>query len=140
MKRTAIIVGTVVLTLMILTACGKREFGGAPDASGKSFLITAENADKGSFFMSGSLEVEDGEQIVFTSDLTKGTIGIDLIREPEEQSIDKLPDYDGAESYNYELGGTDSTSDMIPAGSYIVKATCLKKASGNIQIDVKPAG
>ncbi|MBQ6471115.1 MAG: hypothetical protein IJJ33_03965, partial [Victivallales bacterium] len=85
-----------------------------------------------------SLEVSDGEQVVFTSDLKKGTIGIALIRMPEEQSIDELTDYDDAESYQYEFSSTDSASDLIPSGSYLVKAVCLKKASGTVQIAVKP--
>ena len=139
MKRTIILFTVIVLTLLTLTACGKSEFGGLSDESGKLFTVTAERADQDSFFIGGSLEVEDGEQIVFTSNLTKGTIEIVLIRDPEEQSIDELPDFDGAESYKYEFSSTDSAADLLPSGSYLVNATCLKKASGTVQLEVKPA-
>ena len=139
MKRRntfAVIILFVLLTLM-LTACGKSEFGMSENTP-KQMTITAENSARDALFMVGSLEVSDGEQVVFTSDLKKGTIGITLIRMPEEQSIDELPDYDDAESYQYEFSSTDSASDLIPSGSYLVKAVCLKKASGTVQIAVKP--
>lgn len=139
MKRTTILITAVVLVLLTLTACGKREFGGMADSSGKMFTVTAERADKGAFFMSGALEVEEDEQITFTSNLKKGSIEIVLVREQEEQSIEELPNFDDAESYKYEFSSTDSASDLIPAGTYLVKASCLEKATGTVQIEVKPA-
>ena len=139
MKRNRVFTLIIfVLLVLTLTACMKSEFGMAENTP-KRMTITAENADKDAFFAVGSLEVSDGEQIVFTSNLTKGTIEVVLIRTPEEQSIDELPDYDNAESYKYEFSSKDSASDLVPAGTYMLKATCLKKASGTLQIEVKPA-
>ena len=139
MKKRSIYLAAIVLALLTLTACVKYEFSGAVDPAGKMFTITAAKAKKGDFLMSGSLEVEDGEQVVFTPSLKKGTIEIELIREPEDQSIDVLPNYDDAESYKYEFSSADSASDLVPAGSYMVKATCVNRATGTLQIDVKPA-
>ena len=139
MKKTAIVISAIMLAFLMLTACGKSEFGGLCDESGKAFTITAERAAKGNYFIGGSLEVEDGEELIFTSNLTKGTIEIVLIPAPEEQSIDKFPSFDDAGSCKYEFSGTDTASDLVPSGSYLVKASCLRKASGNVQIEVKAA-
>ena len=139
MKRNRVFTLIIfVLLVLALTACMKSEFGMAENTP-KRMTITAQNAGKNAFFMLGSLEVAEGEQVDITSNLTKGTIEVVLIRTPEEQSIDELPDYDNAESYKYEFSSKDSASDLVPAGTYMLKATCLKKASGTLQIEVKPA-
>ena len=81
----------LVLSMLVLTACGKSEFGLSENTE-KKMTITAENADKDSFFMVGSLEVADGEQIAITSNLTKGSVRVEIIGMPAEQSIDQIPD------------------------------------------------
>ena len=65
MKRIKTLTGIIALLLaaLLLTACGKSEFGMAENTA-KRMTIAADNADKKDFFMVGSLEVEDGEQIV----------------------------------------------------------------------------
>ena len=140
MKRRnifAVITLLVVLVLM-LTACGKSEFGLSENTE-KLMTITAEKADKDAFFLVGSLEVADGEQIEITSDLSKGTIRVEIIGAPAEQSIDEIPEMDGDATITADLSGTDGTSGTVPAGSYMLKATCLEKATGTIRIEVKPA-
>ena len=64
MKRIKTFAGIIALLLaaLLLTACGKSEFGMSENTE-KRMTITAENADKEDFFAVGSLEVEDGEQI-----------------------------------------------------------------------------
>ena len=128
----------LLLTMLMLTACGKSEFGMSENTE-KKMTITAQNADKNDFFMVGSLEVEDGEQIAFSADLTKGTIRVELIGTPAEQSIDELPELDDEATVKAELSGTDEFFETVPAGSYMLKATCLKKATGSVQIEVIPA-
>lgn len=127
-----------MLAVLLLTACGKSEFG-MSEATEKRMTITAENADKKAFFMGGSLEVEDGEQIVVTSNLKKGSIRVELVGTPAEQSIDQLPEMNGEAAMTAELTGTDGMSGTVPAGSYLLRATCLEKASGTVEIEVQPA-
>lgn len=128
----------LLLAALLLTACGKSEFG-MSEATAKRMTIAADNADKKDFFMVGSLEVEDGEQIVVTSNLKKGSIRVELVSTPAEQSIDQLPEMNGEATLTAELTGTDGVSGTVPAGSYLLRATCLEKASGTVEIEVQPA-
>lgn len=137
-KRISLFTAVAVLALLLLTACGKSEFG-LTESTEKRMTITAEHAAKDAFFMAGSLEVADGEQVVITSGLTKGTVRVELVRQPDEQSIEELPDTDGEAAVTFEVSGTDTVSETVPAGSYMVRATCLKKAGGTVQIEVIPA-
>ncbi len=139
MKRSKAFTGIIVLlAALLLTACGKSEFGLSENTE-KRMTIMAENADKKAFFMVGSLEVEDGEEIVVSSNLKKGSIRVELVGTPAEQSIDHLPETDGEATMTAELTGTDGMSGTVPAGSYLLRATCLEKASGTIVIEVQPA-
>ena len=60
MKRIRAFTGifALVVLTMVLTACGKSEFG-LTENTEKKMTITAERADKDAFFMVGSLEVSD---------------------------------------------------------------------------------
>lgn len=140
MKRIKTLTGIIALLLaaLLLTACGKSKFGMAENTA-KRMTIAADNADKKDFFMVGSLEVEDGEQIVVTSNLKKGSIRVELVGTPAEQSIDQLPEMNGEATLTAELTGTDGVSGTVPAGSYLLRATCLEKASGTVEIEVQPA-
>ena len=134
-KATAFL--SAILMLLMLTACGRFEFGPSEN-TGKQMTITAENAARDAFFVSGSLEVAEGEQIVIASDLAKGSIRVELIAVPGEQSIDKLPELDGEAILTADLDRTGGASGSVPAGWYMVKATCLEKATGTVRIEVKP--
>ena len=133
--RTKIL--ALVLSTLMLTACGKSEFGLSENTE-KRMTITAERADKDAFFMLGSLEVDDGEQIVITSHLTKGAIRVEIVGAPEE-SIDTLPQMNGAAILTADITATEGASGKVPAGSYLLRASCLKRATGSIQIEVRPA-
>ena len=127
----------LVLSMLVLTACGKSEFGLSENTE-KKMTITAENADKDAFFMVGSLEVADGEQIAITSSLTTGSVRVEIVGTPEEQSIDQIPDMNAEATLTADLKSTDSVSGTVAAGTYMLKATCLEKATGTVLVEVSP--
>ena len=138
-KRKKRIIPVIVLALLTMTiaACGKSEFK-VDGNTEKQMTITARNAEKDAFFMVGSLEVDDGEQIVITSGLDKGSIKVEIVKQTETESAERLPDLDGEAVITGNVVRTDVVSGTIPAGSYLLRATCLEKATGTVQIEVKP--
>ena len=134
-RRIYIIIFVLALTL---TACGKSEFG-VTENTWKHMTITAQNADKDAFFMVGSLDVADGEQIEITASLTKGSVKVEIVRSPDSQGISEIPEMDGAAIISANLVRTDGASGTVPAGTYLLRATCLERATGTIQINVMPA-
>ena len=137
-RRFAFAMLAVLILALTLAACGKSEFA-VTQNTGKLMLITAVNADRDAFFMVGSLEVGDREQIVITSELTKGTIRVEIIGTPDEQSIDTVPDMDGDAVITANAHSSDKVSGTVPAGTYLLKATCLEKATGTVRVEVLPA-
>ena len=138
MKNTIIVVIILVLSVMMFTACGKSEFG-VTENTGKLMTITANKADKDAFFMVGSLDVADGEMIEITPDLSEGLVKVEVVAAPEEQTADELPETDGEAVLSSNFSNNGSISGTVPEGSYMVRATCLEKATGTIDIEVKPA-
>lgn len=136
-KCYALVLALAILALT-LTACGRSTFS-VTENTGKRMTITAEQADKDDFFMLGTLEVDEGEQLAATANLTKGAIRVELIAVDAEQSIDKLPDMDGEPVFTANLKATESASGTLPAGDYLLRATCLEKATGTVQIEVSSA-
>lgn len=130
------ILSVLMLLAMMLTSCGRSEFTVTTNTA-KRMTITAEKADKGASFTVGTLEVTDGEAIVITANLTKGSVRVEIIRAPAEQSIDALPDLEGEVIILANLEGTDGASGTVPAGGYLMRATCLETATGTVQIEVK---
>ena len=141
MKRKSILLALAMsaLLMLALTGCGKSVFGVAENTE-KRISITAENADKDAFFMVGSLEVADGERIVITSSLAKGAVRVEIVAAPEDQSMDSFPKMDGDAIITADVSRTDGASGTVPAGSYLLRAVCLEKATGTIQIEVRPVG
>ena len=137
MKNKSIVLIMILALMLTLTASGKSEFGLSENTE-KKMTITAENADKDAFFMVGSLEVADGEQITITSSLTKGSVRVEIVGTPEEQSIDQIPDMNAEATLAADLKGTDSVSGTVEAGTYMLKATCLEKATGTVLVEVSP--
>ena len=136
-KKRIIIVIVLALLTMTIAACGKSEFK-VDGNTEKQMTITARNAEKDAFFMVGSLEADDGEQIVITSGLDKGSIKVEIVKQTETESAERLPDLDGEAVITGNVVRTDVVSGTIPAGSYLLRATCLEKATGTVQIEVKP--
>ena len=137
-KLFTIIMLAALLTLLT-TSCGTYEFGADTDPNGKQSTITAKNADKDDFFAGGTFELADGEQFVITSNMTRGSIQVELFATPEEQSIDELPDLDDKASITAVLSDKEEVKKEAAAGSYLLKATCLEKADGTVRIEVKPS-
>ena len=136
MKKLLIIIAS--LLLLLLAACGKSAFGISENTE-KQMTLTAENAAKDAFFMAGSLEVDEKEEIVITSALKKGSIRVEIVAMPEEQSIDTLPSLEAEALLTADLHGTEEVTGTLPAGNYQLRAACLEKATGTVQIEVKPA-
>ena len=127
-----------LLALVTLASCAKSEFG-VTDNSEKHMTLTAKNAAKDSEIMIGSLEVNEGEQIVITSGLEKGSVRVEIIAAPQEQSKDEVPAFDGDPVITANLKAGDRIAGNVSAGSYMMKATCLEKATGTVEIDVASA-
>ncbi len=137
-RNTNTVFIAILVLMLTLTACGKSEFG-VTENTGKQITVTARNADKDAFFMVGSLEVADEEQVMITSGLSKGSVRVEIVTTSEEQSIDKLPDMNGEAIITADLENGESVSGALAADSYLLRATCLEKATGTIRIEVKPA-
>ncbi len=138
MKNRSIVLIMILALMLTLTACGKSEFG-LSENDGKHMTITARNADRDAFFMVGSLDVADGEQIEIAANLTKGSVRVEIVAGAGGQDINVLPEMDGAAILTADLVRTDGASGTVPAGLYYLRATCLERATGTIQINVTPA-
>ena len=77
------------------------------------------------------------EQIAIDANLTKGSIRVELLGAPAEQSADSLPVINEEPIMKADLKNKDGASGTVPAGDYMVKATCLEKATGTVLIEVK---
>ena len=130
-------IALIFAIMIMLTGCGKSEFR-LTENTEKQMTITADNADREASFLVGTLEASDGEQIVIAAKLTKGSVRVEIVGVPADQSINELPATDAEVIFTADVTGTEGTSGMVPAGSYMLRATCLEKATGTIQIEVKP--
>lgn len=139
MKKLTVLTLALALVLCALTlaACEKPEFGVIANTE-KHMTINARNAEKDDTFMLGTLEAGEGEQIVIAADLKKGSIRVELVA-AEMQDGDQLPETDGDVIISANLEAAESATGTLPAGSYMVRATCLEKATGAIEIDLQPA-
>lgn len=126
----------LTLSVLLLSACGGTIFA-LSENSEKRMTILAKNADKYSYFVVGSLSVEKGEKIVLSSGLKKGSIRVEIIGTPAEQSIDQLPEI-GEARLSADLSDEKKTSGTVPPGTYLLRAICLHEASGSIRIEVLP--
>ena len=138
MKNKSIVLIMFLALLLTLTACGNSEFALSENDS-KHMTITARNADRDAFFMVGSLDVADGEQIEIAANLTKGSVRVEIVGAAGVQDINELPETDGAAILTANLVRTDGASGTVPAGTYLLRATCLERATGTIEINVTPS-
>lgn len=133
-RKCFVITLFILLVMLTMTACGGSAF--SIDCSDeKAAHVNAENAAKDEWVVTGSLSVEDGEEVVLKSNLEKGEIRIELYATSEEQSIDELPeDPSGEPAVVFAASGTDSMSATMAKGSYMIKATVTDKATGTVDI------
>ena len=116
MKRLLSIIAITVLAVFMLAmvSCGKHEFSGNLDDD-KNMTINAVNADTGDYFVTGTLVVEDGEQVSIDTALEKGEITVEFIASEGEQNIDELPELDGDATYTAYLSGTKVIQEKCSA-------------------------
>ncbi len=136
-SRSALIITLLFLAVMV-SACGKSEFG-VTESTDKRITITANNAGKDSYFEVGTLEVGEGEKITAAADLSKGEVRVEIFLETGEQSMDQMPQMEEDPTLWGDLRDKESVSATVGEGSYIVRATCLQKATGTVVIEVLPA-
>ncbi len=136
-NRLFAVITVLVLCAAMLAGCGKSEFG-LSENTDKLMTINAENAAKDSYFMVGSLEVGEGEQINITGDLEKGTVKVEIVAGPSE-SIEEVPDTEAEAIITANISGADGASGTVEPGSYMLRATCTEKATGTVVVEVTPA-
>ena len=139
MKITALVLAAAMT--LVLASCGKSEFA-VTELTEKKMVIDAQRAGKDDFFLSGGLEVEEGEMISATADLSEGTVKVELFLETEDQSIDEMPDVSEMTEEAVMTGNMqrqDAMSGTVTPGTYMVQATVLEKATGTVVIEVVPA-
>lgn len=132
------VAAVLAISMLAMTACS----GGSLSADAqdeKNIIITADKADEDHEITIGTLEVGEGEQVVLSADLEEGALKIELFAEPEDQSIDELPEIDGEPVFWAELANKDNASGTLEAGSYMIKITPTEKATGTATIAAGPA-
>ncbi len=137
MKRTLSLIIAILLSMSMLTACGKSEFSAIND-SDKHMTITAQNAARDDFFGIGTLKVEEGEEIHIAADLSKGSVRVEIVPVPEDQSIEEVVDIHAEAVLTANLSSTDEANGTLEPGSYMLRAACLEKADGTIEIEILP--
>ena len=133
-----IAIAALAVSMFAMTSCSKHEFSGQTDGD-KNMTINAVNADKGDYFVTGTLVVDEGEEVAIDTQLEKGEITVEFIAAEGEGSIDELPELDGDATYTAYLSGTNSQTVSIGAGSFMIKPTVTDKATGTVTITVQPA-
>ena len=126
----------VMLATAMMAGCAKSEFA-ATDVTEKTITVNAQNADKGMAFMTGNLEVAEGETITITPSLTQGTVELEFVLAAEEQSAEEMPETDGEAAFTAEVSGSEAVVADVAPGSYMVKGAPVEKATGTIAIEVK---
>lgn len=135
---SVLVVAILAVSMLAMTSCGKSEFNGNVESE-KNMTINAVKAEKGAYFVTGTLEVEEGEQIAIDTDLESGAITVEFIGSSDDQSAEEVPALDGEATYTAYLEGTSSEAVSFGAGSFMIKPTVTEKATGTITITVKPA-
>ncbi len=137
MNRKTAAAAILAVSMLSMSACGKTEFA-CTDNSEKSMTVKAEKAPKGDFFMTGTLEVDEGEQIIITSEMTKGSIKLDFINTEGNDDIEKLPEIGNEAQLTVEASGSQINTCGIEEGDYMLKAEVTEKATGTVTISIQP--
>ena len=121
-----IVVAMLAVSMLAMTSCGKSEFSGSVDDD-KNMTINAVKAADGDYFVTGSLVVDEGEEVAINSNLESGAITVEF------------PDINGEATYTAFLEGTNSQAVSFGTGTFMIKPTVTEKATGTITITVRPA-
>ncbi len=128
----------LVMSIFVMTGCTSEEnLFGCSDISEKEMTVEAYNSGEDGAFLTGSLVVDEGEQLTIESDLEEGTVQLDFIVDEGEASADEVPDIDEVEpavTVTVKESGTQTTS--IKPGSYSIKGTSVESATGTITVKV----
>lgn len=133
-KYLAFAVVALLAMAMIMTSCSKGEFGSGEDITDKHVSITASNAGEKTSIVTGSLIVEDGEQIMITSALESGSVQFDFITGDGSDVVTDPENVDAVLSA--AVGAGETLPCEIEPGEYMVMATVMEKATGDISVDV----
>lgn len=137
MKRMKAFIAVALMAVLVfaLAACAKSEFN-VTESTESKMTFQAVNTSKDVAVTTAELVVFDGDQVSITGNLTEGTIKIELFEITDEATIDNLPNTSEGAIVMANISNKDSqTVDMLP-GSYLVRATCLEKANGTVDVEV----
>ena len=81
-----------------------------------------------------------GTAMVISGDLSKGSVRVEVIKAPEGATLEQLNSLGGEAAIAANVVKAEGFNGPVAAGRYFVKAVCLEKAAGTINIEVKPAG
>ena len=140
MKRLLSIIAIAVMavSMLAMVSCGKHEFSGNIDGD-KNMTIKAVNAETGDYFVTGTLVVDEGEEISIDTALEKGEITVEFFASEGIDNIDELPELDGNAKYTAYLRETDSQTISFGTGSFMIKPTVTEDATGTVTITIQPA-
>ena len=139
-KRITIFITMILMiSMVVLSSCARMEFT-CTENTEKAMTISAKEADKKSFFMTGSLVVEDGEKLIIHSNLDKGTIRLEFLCPEGMDDGENLPDVNVDPTVAAEATGKQTQEYEISPGDYLLNATVVEKATGTIKIEIQPAG
>ena len=135
MKRLVPFLAAVLLAVCVplLSACGKSEIG-TTDITDKSVTIEAVSAAKGSALLTGPVTVEEGEALLIDSELEKGGLKIAFLPAEEYSDKEKLPDMNSEPLLEAEVSGSGQQQLTIGTGSYMVRVSVTKKATGRVDV------
>ena len=138
MKKKTLILSILVLAMAMIAmvSCSSSSMV-VNTIDEKNMEITAENAAKDDFALSGSLVIGADEQLVIDSNLEEGGLKIELIKAEEEQSEEELPDVDAEATYTANVSGVESQAVSFGEGTFSVRVTATDKATGTVTVVVK---
>jgi hypothetical protein len=127
MKKTTSVYMAAVMAALVLTGCGKHEFG-LSMTDGKHGEITALNATEGDTVSAGSLEVGENDFITVEAEFTDGKVKLALTPEGSENAEPIV---------ETEISGTQNVTLNADTGNYTVTVTAVGNLSGKAEITVE---
>ena len=147
-KMRKMMLSLTVIVLLLITAAAFTACSSGPtltgemDDEGKEVTYTANKADKDDFVLSGTLIVGEDEQIVIDSELEKGSMQFEFIKNDGMDDTEEVPDVEGMDAtYTAYVSEIESQAVQFGAGEYMIRATVTEKGTtGEVDIEVKGFG